>query len=107
MTTEDHQTIDFVALDRSDGSVILVLVEDRPWRDVGELLPDLQEKLNVYLNYVTSGQLISAYPETSTASVKIELRSAYPPGEREKKFLDIVVRNHFRPAGIDFSWRVL
>lgn len=107
MTTQDHQTIDFVAFDTDAGSVTLVLVEDRPWGNEGKLLPDLQEKLNLYLNYVTDGQLRIDYPETSAAAVQIELRAAYPPGERESQFLDIVVRNHFRPEKISFSWKLI
>lgn len=107
MTTQDHQTIDFVAFDPDAGSVILVLVEDRPWGGEGKLLPDLQEKLNLYLNYVTDGQLAIDYPEASAAAVQIELRSAYPLGERERQFLDIVVRNHFRPEKISFSSKLI
>lgn len=107
MTTESHNTIDFVALDRAAGSVILVAVEERPWGDAGSLLPDLQAKLNTYLDYVTSGQLKADYPETATSSVRIELRTTYPPGNRETEFLNIVVRNYLRPERIEFGWQLI
>ena len=104
MTAAQHNTIDFVAYDSETRSVILVIVEDRPWGERGELLHDLQAKLNTYLNYVTSGQLKTDYPEVAGKPVKIELRSSYPPGSREREFIDIVVKNHFQPEGIDFGW---
>ena len=71
------------------------------------MLPDLQSKLNTYLNYVTNGQLKADYPQVSGEPVRIELRCAYPPGEREEKFLDIAVRNHFRPAKIGLAWKLI
>jgi hypothetical protein len=107
MTTEDHGTIDFVAYDREAGCVILVVVEERPWGERGGLLPDLQAKLNTYLEYVTSGQLKADYAEASKASVQIELRCTYPLGTREKEFLDIAIRNYFRPENIEFSWNLI
>jgi len=104
MTTEQHDTIDFVAHDNAAGAVILVLVEERPWGRRGERLPDLQAKFNTYLDYVVSGRLVADYAEAAGERVRIELRSAYPPGPRELEFIDIVVRNHFEPEGIDFTW---
>jgi len=105
MTVEQRDTIDLVAYDNGARLVVLVLVEERPWGECGLLLPDLESKLNGYLNYVTSGQLIADYPKLSGEPVRIELRCANPPGKREVEFLDIVVRNHFRPEKIDFNWR--
>jgi hypothetical protein len=104
MTTEQHNTIDFVAHDSTTGTVILVLVEDRPWGHCGERLHDLQAKFNAYLDYIVSGRLEADYPQVAGKRVKIELRSSYPPGARELEFMDIVVRNHFKPEGIDFGW---
>jgi hypothetical protein len=44
------------------------------------------------------------YPALAGKRVRIELRSAYPLGEREASFLEIVVREHLEPADIEFAW---
>lgn len=107
MTVEQHRIIDFVALDAGQDVAILVMVEDREWGDAGALLPDLQEKLNTYFAYVTEGQLAADYPDAGGKPVRMELRTMYPPGERELEFLRIVTEAHLRPAGIGFAWKLI
>jgi hypothetical protein len=104
MTTADHDTIDHIAYDEPARTVILVIVEDRPWGEHGLLLPDLQWKMNTYFSYVVDGRLIADYPALEGERVRIELRCAYPPGDRETEFIDIVSREHLKPAEIDFRW---
>jgi hypothetical protein len=107
MTVQQHGVIDFVAHDPAEDTVILVMVEDRDWGDSGMLLPDLQEKMNTYFNYATSGQLAREYPSMAGKQVEIQLRSAIRPGPRELDFIRIVTSKHLRPAGIQFLWKVI
>ncbi len=86
---------------------ILVMVEYRSWGTVGLLLPSLQEKLNTYLTYVTSGQLYVSYPELKGKKVYFELRTIHPLSKKEMDFLEIVNRMHLEPAGIGFNWRII
>jgi len=83
------------------------MVEAREWGDQGRLLPDLQEKFNTYLTYVTERQLASDYPQVAGLPVEIELRCSTPPGEREAEFLRIVAKQYLEPARIGFSWKVI
>lgn len=107
MTAEDHNTVDFVALDMDQSLVSLVIVEGRDWGERGSLLPDLQKKLNTYIGYVVEGQLESDYPQVAGMPVQIELRSLTAPGERELGFLEIVRREYLDPASIGFSWKLI
>ena len=107
MTTQDHTTVDFVSVDEKRQRVTLTIVEERDWGERGLLLPDLQEKFNTYLTYILDGQLASDYPELAGLPVEIELRSVWPPGDREQEFLRIATRNYLQPAHISFSWKVL
>jgi len=107
MTVEQHSVIDFVAHDPDEDVVLLVMVEAREWGEVGELLPDLQEKLNTYFRYATGGQLVADYPQVAGKPVRIELRASSTPGEREMEFFRIVTTRHFAPAGIAFAWKVI
>jgi len=107
MTVSTSGVIDFVAHDPARDEVMLVMVEDRSWGSSGSLLPDLQAKLNLYLAYITSGQLHQGYPSVSTKAVHIQLRSVEPPTSRELEFLRIVMKQHLHPRAIKLSVRVI
>ncbi len=52
---------------------IIDLVEHREWGDKGELLPDLQAKLNTYLAFVMDGQLAQQYPAMNGKKIRFRL----------------------------------
>lgn len=58
----DPNTIDLVAQD-TDGTYLLVMIEDRPWGVVDEQATQLREKINTYAGYVLDGSLAQQYPE--------------------------------------------
>jgi len=107
MTVSTSATVDFVAHDPARDEALLVMVEDRTWGESGALLPDLQAKFNLYLGYVTTGQLQEGYPDLGIKPVHIQLRSVEPPGPRELEFLRIVAKKHLGPKGIRLSFRVI
>src|SRR5438093_8622262 len=107
MTISTPGTIDFVAHDPSRDEALLVMVEDRSWGDAGALLPDLQAKLNLYLDYATTSQLTRAYPGLAGKPLHIQLRSTEPPGQRELELLGIVAKQHLGPRGVRLTHRVI
>jgi len=107
MTISTPGTIDFVAHDPSRDEALLVMVEDRSWGDAGALLPDLQAKLNLYLDYATTAQFTRAHPELAGKRLHIQLRSTEPPGQRELEFLGIVAKQHLGPRGVRLTHRVI
>ena len=100
MTVSDLKVIDFVSHDPKTNTVVLSMVEEREWGDSGQLLPDLQEKLNTYLAYALDGQLSDDYPEMRGKPVTIRLHHLHELGPREVEFIQILRRNHLDPAGI-------
>jgi hypothetical protein len=107
MTVQNPSVIDFVAHDPETDSVLLVMVEAREWGASGALLPDLQAKLNTYLDYAVGGQLATDYPEMAGKPVHIELRASFPLGPREHDFLRVVVSKHLESAGIPFRFKLI
>ncbi len=105
MTVEQHDVIDFVAYDRDADKAVLVMVEARHWGLRGELLPDLERKLNTYFLYVTDGRLSAEFPKLEGKPVRFELRCVEPPGEREQENLRTVCEMHLMPMSIEFRWR--
>jgi hypothetical protein len=107
MSVRDPDQIDLVAQDPDANEAILVLIENRDFGPEGSLLPELQTKLNTYLNYVGSGQMRADYPQTAGQSVRFELITSQPLGQLERSFLRDVIERFLDPFGIRFGWRVM
>lgn len=103
MSLADHDTIDFVSLDSIGNAIVLSLVEDRPWGERGERLPDLQAKLNTYVAFALDGQLTDEYPEAAGKKIRFRLHYAFPPTQREIDFIAIVRDQVLEPEGI--AWQ--
>ncbi|MDZ8171638.1 DUF6572 domain-containing protein [Microbacterium xanthum] len=74
----DTNKIDLVAQE-ADGTVILVMFEERPWGCDPRQSSQLQEKINLYVGYVLDGSLARQYPETTGKPVRIRLDCAEMP----------------------------
>ena len=107
MTVENPSVVDLVSVDPLSGIVVLTLTEVREWGDRGELLPDLENKLNTYLEYVEGGQLAAHYPDVATNPVSFRLHYMYELTAREREFLRIVVQRHLNPRGIGWEQELL
>ena len=103
MTVAESSIVDFVGVDPLTGEVFLSMVEERDWGREGELLPDLQAKLNTYLEYVESGQLKENYPDLAGARITFRLHFMFEPGAREREFIRIVVQQHLNPRRIGWE----
>src|SRR2546423_1382919 len=106
MSVSQPDVVDFVAHDPLKDEALLVMVEERAWGDHGELLPELQAKLNTYLGFIEH-QLSVDYPALTGKPVHVQLRSSFPPGNAELEFLRIALEQHLAPEGIQFSWRII
>jgi hypothetical protein len=72
MAVDQTDKIDAIGVDRSSGCVVLTISDHLPWTvaDDGHL-DLLRDKLNAYLSFVESGQLIEAYPDAAGRHVVI------------------------------------
>jgi len=68
----DTNTIDLVAQE-ANGTVLLVMVEERHWGSDPEQASQLQAKINLYFGFVVDGNLARQYPETVGGRVRIRL----------------------------------
>jgi len=104
MSVTDGNVVDAIGLDNETGQVVLTLVDHLPW---GELkhVEFLQAKLNAYLAFVESGELLESYPQTEARSVGIQVVCKYSPDAVGVGFFENAERT-IRGAGFDFAWRV-
>ena len=103
MTVSNPKVIDFISLDSRTDTVVLSLVEEREWGLRGELLPDLQAKLNAYLAFVLDGHLADEYPQYARKTIQFRLHHQSPLSPMDQEFIERVRREHLDPEGIGWE----
>jgi hypothetical protein len=86
MTVQDTDVIDLLLDNPKTGEVLLATQETREWGDNGELIPEVEGKINTYLEYVREGYLAAQYPDCADKPVRFELGYWHEPGPRENEF---------------------
>jgi hypothetical protein len=80
-------SVDVIGIDRQSGCVRMAIVDGVDWSDVTRHLHLVQEKLNAYIRFIESGQLLSAYPDARGRPISIEWRHRYPLPQDARDFL--------------------
>lgn len=106
MTIEQPKTIDFISVEPATNEVILSISDHLEWDDLNEHLFLLQEKLNIYLSFVESGEILQSYPAAKGRTVVIDLIYKHSPNRQAKDFLDRVA-SLIHDAGLKFKHRLL
>ena len=74
MSIEQKNTIDIIAADKDSAEVRLFITDHLPW---DESAPDhllmLQDKINTYLSYIESGEILERYPFANEKSIIIQV----------------------------------
>jgi len=106
MTVEQSDTVDFIGVERETGDLILTISDHLAWEpDFNEHLDALQAKLNAYLRFIESGEILSAYPDARGRPMVIEVVGQFdlPPDAREvfEKATAVI-----QGAGFDLRFRL-
>jgi hypothetical protein len=72
---------------RPDGTVVLIMIEDRPWDGGTERLAQLQAKLNSYLEFALDEALTNRFPELKGRPLAIQLDCHEAPTRAIDDFL--------------------
>ncbi len=80
--------VDRIGIESESGRVTLSILDDLEW-DVGnEHILQLQEKLNLYLGFIESGEMKEAYPDSIDRAVGIRIFfTHWPPTVVAHEFL--------------------
>src|SRR2546421_632934 len=105
MAVDNADVIDAIGIERTSGVVALTISDHLEWNDADSHLRALQEKINSYLAFVESGELLEKYPQATGRPVRIDVVCKYAPSEDAKQFFDRA-RQLIEQAGWSFSWRV-
>jgi len=100
MGVEDSSVIDFTGL--RDGVVHLTIADALDWSDADNHLCLLQKKLNSYLTFIESGQILKDYPLAIDKRIVISIYMKYEPVDSVADFFHYsqkVIEN----AGVGFE----
>lgn len=100
MSIDQPAVIDFLWKDDKDNRAVLTISDHLDWEDEGEHLILLQDKLNHYLEFIESGQLVKSKPEFKGLPVLIHVAAQHPLSEQAGRFYEMVKE---RVAELGFS----
>ena len=88
MSIEQTDVIDIISTDKMSGEVILTISDHLDWSDgiAHQLL--LQAKLNRYLAFVESGEILESYPNAKGRPIVFSVVFRFVPDEGGRAFLD-------------------
>lgn len=104
MSVEQIDKIDVIS-NSPNGKVELTIADHLEWNDEERHLLILQEKLNSYINFIESGQILEDYPNAINKEIVISVVMKYTPTKRPLIFLsdcEMFMKN----AGLEFKWTV-
>lgn len=102
MSVEKKNIIDYIS--EKEGKKILSISDHLPWGDLTHLYM-LQEKINMYLSAIETGQLSTYYPNATKGFV-ITLYLKYYPDKQGEAFLG-KINEFLEKLGYDFKYSIL
>ncbi|MBX0293097.1 hypothetical protein K3G63_21815 [Hymenobacter sp. HSC-4F20] len=104
MSVDQIDTIDFISTS-PELEVVLTISDHLSWGEADHLSL-LENKLNTYLQFIESEQLLEAYPEAKGRPVVIQLMVQSEPPQDAFTFL-LQAQKVITNGGIRFYWQVI
>lgn len=91
MSIEQVNVVDAIGVDERTGNVVLTIMDQLDWSsNEEEHLFLLQEKINTYLAFVESGEILESYPEAKGRRVVIDVVGKHMPSAKAIDFIQKV-----------------
>jgi hypothetical protein len=87
VTVADPFVIDGVLASPDEQTYVILMTEDRPFRDSTEQIDQLVEKINTYASYIESGQLWNDHPRARGKRLEVLMVCWDPPEQEEYREL--------------------
>jgi len=87
VSVEQTDVVDIVSTDRWTGHVTLTISDHLDWTDSIAHQTILQRKLNAYLAFVESGEILEKYPKAKDKPVAFAVVFKFPPDEAGRAFV--------------------
>lgn len=91
MSIENSNVIDLIGRNKGNQKEIVLTISDHlDWSEPNEHLQLLQDKINMYIAYVESGEILEKYPDAGNCMVVVKVVAKYPLTEEAKAFYECV-----------------
>jgi len=87
MSVDQPDTIDITSTDRLTGDVVLTISDHLDWSDSMAHQSLFQSKLNRYLAFVETGEILESYPDAKGKSIVFSAVFKFPPDASGRSFL--------------------
>ena len=104
MSVEQIDKIDFIST-TPEGKVELTISDHLEWDAENNHLLILQNKLNAYLDFIQSGQILEDYPSAENKEIVISVVMKYAPKEDALTFLNHCEK-FMEKQDVKFNWKV-
>jgi hypothetical protein len=88
VSVEDISVVDVTSVDKCTGHLVLSISDHLDWSDTVAHQAMLQRKLNAYLAFVESGELLKRFPDAKGRPVAFNVVFKFRPDTEGLKFLD-------------------
>ncbi|WP_027572142.1 DUF6572 domain-containing protein [Bradyrhizobium sp. WSM1743] len=87
MSVDQRDTIDFATIDEATGDLWLTISDHLPWDENEENhLVLLQNKLNAYLRFIESGEVLKKVPDARRRRIIINFLGKFPLSQKAEVF---------------------
>ena len=86
MSIDQPDVVDIVSVDRMTGQVVLTISDHLDWSDSAAHQLLLQSKLNRYLAFVESGEILQSCPNAKDRLVALRVVFRFQPDEAGRAF---------------------
>ena len=104
MSIEQKDKIDFIST-TPENKVELTISDHLEWDAENNHLLVLQDKLNAYLDFIQSGQILEDYPSAENKEIIICVVMKYAPTEDALTFLNHCEK-FMEKQDVEFNWKV-
>jgi len=88
MSVVETDSIDAIGMEKEAKRVFLSIIDSLVWDDENVHLFTLQEKINTYLYFIESGELLKALPDAKGFDIAIEVILKHIPTDQAITFFD-------------------
>jgi len=88
VSLENVHLVDAIGLDRDSGAAVLTIMDSWDWSDEQHHLLTLQQKINTYLAFIQTGEIVESYPHALGKKIVIDIIGMHPMPPRGKVFLE-------------------
>jgi hypothetical protein len=92
MSVVETDNIDAIGVDNDMKRVFLSIIDPLVWDGENVHLFTLQEKINTYLFFIESGELLKAFPDTKDFDICIDLVLMHVPSDDAIAFFDKTIQ---------------